>query len=499
MVSRRIHFKQLSWFAMPLLLGLLLLGACTADGEEEVLDLNLGSEPATLDPALATDNVSIDLARALFVGLTNIDEETGEVIPDLATTWDASPDGTTYTFHLRKDVRWTDGTEVTAEDAEYGILRTLNPDTASLYSYVLSAIIKDAQDYNSGNVADPDIVGVEATGAYTLQITLEHPASWFPSIAAMWVMFPQPRQAIEAHGDKWIEPGNIVTNGPYKVASWQHGSRLILEKNPDYYDAKNTDIDKIDFVMVQEASTAMALYEAGDLDSLYGTGVPQVDIDRVKANSVLSKEFFTGPRLITYFYGFNNSKPPMDNPLVRKAFTAAIDRQTLIDTITKGGQRPATTFTAPGVFGAVDPDEGIGIPFDPTQAKEYLTQAGYPGGEGLPEITLLYNTSEGNEKIAVAIQAMWIEHLGITVNLVSQEFRVYLDTLQTDAPHIYRRAWGADYPDANNWLNEVFHSTSGNNYANFSNARFDQLVEAAAREQDPAVRLELYKEAETIL
>ncbi|MFQ5933676.1 MAG: peptide ABC transporter substrate-binding protein, partial [Dehalococcoidia bacterium] len=219
----------------------------------------------------------------------------------------------------------------------------------------------------------------------------------------------------------------------------------------------------------------------------------------VKADPILSREFFTAPALITYYYGFNNTRPPMDNPLVRKAFTASIDRQTLIDTVTKGGQSPALTFTAPGNFGAIDPSEGIGIPFDPAQARQYLAQAGYPGGEGLPEITLMHNTSEGHQKIAEAIQAMWKEHLGVEVKIINQEWGVYLDTLSTDAPHVYRLGWGSDYPDANNWLNEVFHSTSGNNFANFSNARFDQLVEAAASEQNPDTRLSLYKEAETIL
>lgn len=462
-------------------------------------NLNLGTEPPTLDPALSTDNVSIDLVRSLFVGLTDIDEKTSQVIPDLATKWDTSADGKVYTFYMRKDVKWTDGTPVTARDVEYGIKRTLAPETASKYAYVLY-IIQGAEDYNSGKVKDPTSVGVRARDDYTLEITLMDAAGYFPAIAAMWVTFPQPRTAIEKYGGKWIEAANIVTNGPYRLERWEHEKSLVLKKNPDYYDAKNVSIETISFVMVREESTAMAMYERGELDSLYQTGVPLEDIERVKRDPKLSKELYIAPRLCTYYYGFNNTKLPFNNPLVRKAFVAAIDRQTLIDTVTKGEQKPALTFTSPGNFGAVDGvKEKIGIPFDPTQAKKYLAEAGYPEGRGLPEVTLMYNTLEAHKKIAEAIQAMWKRNLGVDVKVVNQEWAVYLKTLQTDAPQIYRIGWCADYADANNWLNEVFHSKSGSNYAKFSNRQFDELVTKAATERDPKKRLELYKQAEKML
>jgi len=189
----------------------------------------------------------------------------------------------------------------------------------------------------------------------------------------------------------------------------------------------------------------------------------------------------------------------MDNPLVRKAFSAAIDRQSLIDYVTKGNQIPATTFTCPGIFGHVAPEEGVGIGYDPEAAKKYLADAGYPEGKGLPEITLMFNTSEGHRKIAQAIQQMWKEVLGVEVNLTNQEWKVYLNTINEDAPQIYRLGWCADYPDANNWVYEVFHSTDSNNRIKWHNAEFDRVTEEAARESDPTKRLELYKRAEQIL
>lgn len=459
------------------------------------LQWNLATEPPTLDPALGTDTTSIWVIEQLFLGLTDYNDETMAVVPELATSWEVSEDGLVWAFHLRKDVYWTDGKPVTAHDIEYAVKRTCDPATASDYAYVLY-IIKGAQEVNTGEITDLDHIGVKAIDDYTIQFALNQPAGYFPAIAGMWVTRPVPRWAIEKYGIKWTEPENIVTNGPYLLTKWAHEDELIMEKNPDYFEADKVQIEKIHAVMIVEASTAMAMYEDGALDS---TGVPSEDIDRVKADPVLSKELTIAPDLCTYYYGFNNTKPPMDNPLVRKAFSAAIDRQSLIDYVTKGNQTPATTFTCPGIFGHILPEEGVGIGYDPEAARKYLADAGYPGGEGLPEITLMFNTSEGHRKIAQAIQQMWKDVLGVTVNLTNQEWKVYLKTMTEDAPQIFRLGWCADYPDANNWVLEVFHSTLGSSRIKWHNAEFDRVTEEAARESEPAKRLELYKRAEQIL
>ena len=459
------------------------------------LEWNLGTEPPTLDPSLATDTTSVDVIEQLFLGLTDFDDATMAVIPELATSWEVSEDGLVWAFHLRKDVKWTDGTPVTAHDIEYAVKRTCDPATASDYAYVLY-IIKGAKEVNTGEITDLNYIGVKAIDDYTIQFALNNPAGYFPAIAGMWIARPVPRWTIEKYGEKWTDPENIVTNGSYLLTKWAHEDEIILEKNPDYFGADDVQIERVHCVMIIEDSTAMAMYEDGKLDSI---GAPLDDMDRIKSDPVLSKELFIAPRLCTYYYGFNNSKPPMDNPLVRKAFSAAIDRQSLIDYVLKGEQTPATTFTCPGIFGHVSPSEGIGIGFDPEAARKYLADAGYPEGKGLPEITLMFNTSEGHSKIAQAIQQMWKENLGVEVNVTNQEWGVYLKTVNTDAPQVYRMGWCADYPDANNWLYEVFHSTDSANPIKWHNAEYDRVTEEAAKESDPAKRLELYKRADQIL
>jgi oligopeptide transport system substrate-binding protein len=261
-----------------------------------------------------------------------------------------------------------------------------------------------------------------------------------------------------------------------------------------------------------EASTEMAMYEANEIDMSAdpGWGPPLPDMDRIKADPQLSQELFIAPRLCTYYYGFVNSKPPFDNVTVRKAFAAAIDRQSLIDNVLKGEQLPAHSFAPPGVFGNVADDMSIGswmvmdnYADQVKQAQDWLAEAGYPEGEGL-DVVLMHNTSEAHAQIAQAVQAMWAEAFPkANISIENQEFSVYLKTLLPDAPdqdkpEIYRMGWCADYPDENNWVNEVFNSKSSQNYAKYFKPEFDALVEQAANEPDPAVRKDLYKQAETM-
>ena len=487
------------------------------------LNFNLGTEPPTADPGLATDTTSVFVDKQLFMGLTAFDAKTAAVIPDLATSWEVSDDGLTWTFHMRDDVPWVFYNPATGEveeqrivdahDVEYGVKRTINPDTASDYAYVLY-IIKNAQPVNEGEEGVTlDDVGVTAVDDFTVEFTLETPAGYFPAIAGMWVARPVPQEVIEDKGDRWTEPGFIWTNGPYVMTEWVHGASMRMERNPlwpDWGQADAGNVEVLDFVMITEASTSFALYENNELDT---AGVPLPEMDRVKADPVLSKELLIAPRLCTYYYGFTNTKPPFDNVHVRKAFSMAIDRQTLIDTVLKGGQIPATSFAPPGIFGAPPPGE-VGLGFDPEAAKAELAEAGYPNGEGFPEVTLMHNTSEGHARIAAAIQSMWKEILNVDVKVENQEWKVYLQTLKKttpieDMPHIWRLGWCADYPDENNWVYEVFNSDAGANRlrrncldpncTETTTSKFDELTKQAQVESDPAKRTELYREAERIL
>jgi len=481
----------------------------TKPPEPTYINLNLGTEPPTVDPGLATDTTSVQCDELFFLGLTDFDDKTLEVIPELAEKWEVSADGLKWKFTMRQDIYWVQydaasgkvekKRPVTAQDVEYGVKRTLDPATASEYAYVLY-VIKGGEEFNTQTVTDPvsmDTVGVKALSDYEVEFEVVAPAGYFPGIAGMWIARPVPQEVIKEHGDKWTEPDNIWTNGSYLMDSWEHDNKMVMVKNPEFPNAANIQIDKINWFMITEASTAMAMYENGELDV---TGPPSEDMDRIRQDPVLSKELYTAPVLCTYYYGFNTTKSPVDNKHVRRALSYAVDRKTLVEAVLKGGQKPAKTFACPGIFGTPAEDPSFkGIEFDPAEAKKELEAAGYPGGAGLPKITLMFNTSEGHQKIAQAIQANWKEHLGLDIELANQEWKVYLKTLNEDAPQIFRLGWCADYPDENNWVMEVFNSTKGSNRIKWSNSEFDQLTEQAAFESDPAKRKELYFKAEKIL
>jgi oligopeptide transport system substrate-binding protein len=502
-------------------------------GDEPVtLRWNWGAEPPSLDPAKAEDSVSIDAAFNINMGLTRPDPVTGEVLPDLATGWDISEDGTVYTFTMRDDVPWVnydpntgeftqevdeDGNPrfVTAHDVVYGVKRAADPETGSPYSYVLYLIV-GAQEFNSGEEGvTADDVAVEALDDFTVQFTLKAPAPYFPSIAGLWPAYPQPQWAIEEWGPKWTEAGLIVTNGRYGVEEWIHGGTLNLVKNPLHPDADSVQIERVEGVMITEDSTAFAMYENNELDT---QNPPLPELDRIKADPMLSEELEIAPAPSTYYYGFVNNKAPFDDVRVRKAFTQSIDRQSLIDNVLKGGQIPATSFAPPGIFGAPPPGE-VGLPYDPEAAQaslqEYLNEQGISVEDFSAQgITLMHNTSEGHAAIAAAIQQMWKDVLGVDVNVENQEWKVYLQTLKNETPlaempHIYRLAWGADYPDENNWVHEVFNAEESENNprrgcldencTQVEPQEFDNITKQAQLEQDPAVRTELYREAERLL
>jgi oligopeptide transport system substrate-binding protein len=501
------------------------------------LNYNFGTEPPSLDPSLATDTTSIAVVGNIFTGLTLIDSITNEPVPYLATEWEVGEDAEgfqTWTFKLRDDIPWVnfnpatgETTQVTdadgnprfvnANDVVYGVKRTLTPDTGSDYSYVLY-IIKNAQAFNNGEEGvTVDDVGVVALDDYTVQFTLQNPAGYFPSIASMWVAMPMPQWAIEdeTYGEKWTEAGLIVTNGPYVVEEWIHGGSLILGKNPLWINAADVQIERIEGLMIVEDSTEFALYENNELDY---SDVPLPEMDRVKSDPVLSAEYYQAPTACTYYYGFTNTKPPFDDVRVRRAFSQAIDRQSLIDNVLKGGQIPATSFAPPGIFGAPEPGT-VGLGTDAAAAKasldEYLAEKGMTLEDfNAMGIVLMHNTSEAHARIAAAVQQMWKDTLGVEVQVENQEWGVYLDTVDNqtpiaDMPHIWRLGWCADYPDENNWVHEVFNATAGDNNlrrncsdavcTETTNSEFDELTYQAQAESDPAVRAELYREAERIL
>jgi oligopeptide transport system substrate-binding protein len=455
------------------------------------LNISQAEDPLTLDPALSTDTTSHERIEQLFIGLVDLDDNTSEVRPELATSWTVSSDQLVYTFTLRSDAVWSDGHPLTAMDVRYGILRSLNPATASEYAYVLS-VIKNAAEYNSGIITDPNLVGVTALNTTTLRITLANPASYALSILAQPVARPMPQWAIEAHGTPtWTTPANIVTNGAYRLTEWVQGDHMLLDKNPTYFDAANVQIEHVRIWTVSEA-TAWSMYLNGQLDTAF---VPS----GTSLNPVLRQEVHSNPVPCTYYYGFSASQPPFNNTLVRKAFIAATNRQGMINTVQGGVQRAALTFTPPGVFGYVDGfAEGVGIQYNPAQARQWLAQAGYPNGQGLPPIKLSFNSSTGHQAIAEYIRNNWYSTLGVSVTLQSVPWQTYLQQLRTGQFQIWRLGWCMDYPDAHNFLYDAV-IPSRSQYGNWTNATYDSLLDQATRTQDVNTRKSLYKQAERIL
>ncbi len=534
--------KKYVLFAMIVLALAILVAACAAPASPAapqppaaekpaapmVLNLNMGAgDIPTIDPAVAQDTSSNQIIEEVTVGLSRQNEETAVTEPGLAKEWKRSDDGLKWTFTLNKDlgVTWVKYNAasgkveqvvdkdnkprpVTAKDFEYGFLRTLDPKNASPYAYVLNLFLKGAEAYNTADLkkaSDDDLkklraaVGVKAVDDSTIEFTMLEANGFWPAVAGLWVGRAQPQWVIDEKGDRWTETGFQQSYGPYTMKEWVHDSKITLIANPFWPGTSNIPkpkIQEITWTMLDEPP-ALANYETGKLDVAV---VPLTDIDRVKADAKLSKEFKVAPVLCTYYYGYNTKKAPMDNPKVRLAFSMAIDRQSLIDNVTKGGQEPAQWFTRPGLQASptIKDNPNLGVKYDATKAKALLAEV-YPDPSKMPEVTLMWNTNAGHKKIAEAIQQMWKKNLGVDVKLAEQEWKVFLKTVKSDAPQIYRLGWCQDYPDANNFLKEVFGK--GGAYADaigYSNSKFDDLLNQAFRETDMKKRIDLYSQAEDL-
>lgn len=466
----------------------------------------LYSNPQTLDPALATDSTSINVVGQLFVGLTSWDDHTGAVLPELATGWEISADRTVYTFTLRTDAFWSDGRPITAYDVEYGVLRSLNPLLGGSYGYILY-IIEGATEYNWGDDPDPSHVGVEAIDLDTVRFRLAEPATYFPAIVSMWCAFPQPQWAIETWGTSWTDPGHIVTSGPYLLDEWVPDDYITLVKNPVFYGADGVQIEQLELPIITSSSEAFQMYQDGQLDT---TAISVNELEEVSSDPVLSQELHVASYPCNYYYGFVTPKPPVDDPLVRQALSASIDRSGLISDVLQGGQFPASSFVPPGTFGSAAGEAGVGFNYEPDLARDLMAQAGYTDGVGFPTITLAFNTSTGHQAIAEFVAATWQRELSITVELSHTEWAEYLSWISPftpleQAPHVFRMGWCQDYADAHNWLYQVFHTEHSANRVRLDPsdplvAQFDNLLDQAAQQtSDPDLRHSLYRQAEGLL
>jgi oligopeptide transport system substrate-binding protein len=444
-----------------------------------------GSEP-TLDPNLMTDVPSTNVYLALFEGLVQYDPKTNKAYPGVAEKWETSKDGLVVTFHLRKS-EWSDGHPVTAKDFVNSMKRILDPKTAAEYAYFPAMVVKGAENFTNGKVGF-DEVGYKAIDDYTLQVTLTGPAPYAVDMMAHQAFGPIPQWAVDKFGSEWTKPGNIVTNGAYLLKEWKVQEHVLVEKNPKYWDAKNVKLKSIKILPLDNDTTAYNMFKNGEVDWQHNIAVSK--IDEIK----LRKDYQTSAQVGTYYISLNLAKKPFDDVRVRKALAMAIDKKTIVDKVTKGGQMPCDEFVP--VMAGYTPVKGAG--FNPEEAKKLLAAAGYPGGKGFPAFTYIYNTNEGHKAIGEFVQQAWKNILGINMTLQNMEFKTLLDLRDKQRDfNVSRNGWVGDYLDPNTML-ELFLKDSGNNCGNYKNDAFDKLIENA-RTQAPAARMKTFQQAETML
>lgn len=467
-----------------------------AKAAEQVITVNWGTEPPSLDPGLASDVTSANILLNIMDPLVKLDDDLNPV-PAAAESFETSEDGKTVTFVLRDDLEWTNGDPVTAGDFEYAWKRTVSPELGADYAYQFYGIA-GAQDYNGCDpkkddcAALADKMGVKAVDDKTLEVTLTLEQPWFTQQVAHHSFLAVHKPTVDEFGDKWTEAANIVTNGPFKLERWQHNSAIDLVKDTEWRDADSVTLTRVNGRMISDPITAVQAFEAGEVDVLY-QGLPPAEISRLKD----TPEYEQYPGLGTFYYGVNVENIP--DVKQRRAMALAIPRQSIIDNVAQGGQLPATGFTPQGMpgFDAINP-ESPWLPAEPDveQAKQLMSEVASPK----TKITLYTNDSGANPDIAVAVQA-GLKEIGIDSTIKSQEFQQYLEFLgppPNKDVDIYRLGWIGDFVDAINFL-ELWTCESGNNSTNYCNKEFDALIEKARATPDNDARYELYGQAEEIL
>src|SRR5262245_13548484 len=432
---------------------------------------------------------------AMFAGLMQFDADF-TAVPWMATKVEGNKDGSVWTFHLRKDSRWSDNSPLSARDFEWSWKRQLDPATAAPYASFMYDI-KNAEKFNKKQIPSREEVGVRAKDDWTLEVTLEGPRGYFPVLAAYIAALPAHRGAVEKHGDKWTEAGNIVTNGPFVLESWEHNKQMVLRKNPYYFGAKNTHISRIVYPIIPLASGALP-YENNELDM---TLLQPGDLKRLQSDPRASKDVFRYPYPGTWYLLPQVTKAPFDNIKVRRAVSQAIDRENIVK-VSQGLAIPAWSMIPPGFPGATDDAKIKAIQkYDKKAALEHLKGTPFEGGKNWPKITLsMREEGLGSKPLAEAVQAVLLDSLNMKTELEVLEQRVFRERLwKQDLQFVWIR-WFMDYPDPHNEYFDTFYGkkTTGRRQA-WVNDAFDKELEAGRDTRDPKKRLEAYKKAEEIM
>jgi oligopeptide transport system substrate-binding protein len=489
--------------SLATLAGLLFSSGClkresaVAHGNrEQVLHRGIGYEVSELDPHLVVGIAEGDVLRALFEGLVTEDPVDLHPVPGVAERWEVSPDGIAYTFHLRADAKWSDGTPVTARDFVASFRRILTAGLGAEYASMLY-ILQGAEAFHKGAVSDFAQVGAVAVNERTLRLTLEHPAPYFLALLMNPPWLPVPLATIEKsgpayqRGNPWTRPERIMSNGPFRLRKWSQNQVIAVEKSPTYWDAAQVRLNAIRFYPVESVDAEERMFRSGQLHLTDSVPISKIEAYRRDSPHLIRSD----PYLATYFYRLNVRRAPFTDARVRRALGLAIDREAIVARVLQGGERPAHAFTPPGTAGYTPHAQ---MPSDFAAARELLKDAGYEGGKGLPVLELLYNTSENHRLIAETVQEMWRRELGVDVRLVNQENKVILAARRAGDFQVLRSSWVGDYIDPATFL-EIFRSDSGNNYTGWASAEYDAALFAAARTSDPAARHALFQTAESIL
>ncbi len=520
-----------------------------------------GSEPKTLDPTLMTGEPEGRIAQELFEGLTRLEAKSLEPVPGAAERWEVSPDGKTYTFHLRRDARWSDGRAVTAQDFTYAWRRMQEPAVGAEYAYIMH-MVRYAEAFNtyqdqavalSGPVLkaldaliaqhpggipqravreldtkqslhallkgapspvlrafltreDADLSvegaqqlrrelaaegarrgaayteaarrfgvdgGVFAKDSHTLVVELNAPTPYFLELTAFYSFYPLPRWAVERSSRDWFLPKTIVGNGPFRLVSWQVGSRIRLERSPTYWGKDEVRLSSVEALSVENLTTALNLYLTGEVEWLPHQTWPQDLGPDLKQR----EDFYVGAAFAVYYYRINTTRKPFNDVRVRKALNLAIDREQITRDVLAMGQKPARLFVPPDLAG-YDPPEST-LRYDVAEARKLLAEAGFPEGKGFPKFGILYNTMEAHKKIAEVVADQLRRNLNINVTAYNQEWQSYQESQRSLDYDLARAAWVGDYQDPNTFL-DLWLTNGGNNQTGWGNPVYDQLLAAAA-------------------
>jgi oligopeptide transport system substrate-binding protein len=471
-----------------LLLLILVLQACHKEGADNrrALRVGNGAEPASLDLHVVTGYPELQIVGSLFEGLVIRGQRDEPVRPGVAKSWEKSPDGKTYTFHLRQ-CQWSDGSSLTARDFVRSWRRFANPTTAAEYSSLLK-VVRNGTEVRQKRMP-VDSLGVSATDDSTFVVNLQFPVSFFLNLCAFEPFGPVPVDTIAKYQEKWISPEHMVCNGPFVMKSWKRNVEIVLEKNPRYWDSSHVRQSVLIFKPVEDQLTAFNMFLSKELD-----WIPNVPPSKLEIAKKMP-EFFSRPQYGTYYYIVNCKNPGYDSKDLRKALSYAIDREKIVQRVQKGVPQVATGFVPP-TPGYSGPNLNL---FDPAKAKAFLAKSGFGPGKQPPHLQILYNTAETHRDIAAVVQQMWKEVLGLDAEVVNYEWKVYLDnTRNLNYPALARQSWIGDFIDPITFL-ELYTSDNNNNRTGYSNPEYDRKINESWQLSDPAARMGKLAECEAIL